>query len=187
MAKAKTSAPGKRKPQKGAAAERKASRPAPQPAPATKAERFKWDAAYCAEVEKRGVQGLSAVEIRRELGIPAATWRLWIQTHPDFAESVEEADDAARAEMEKLGRVGVKMGPGFNATAYIFLMKNRWPKLYRDRQDHQITGANDGPVVTELRVPDLANAADNREALKEFEQFRRSLVSSAPALGETKH
>ena len=37
------------------------------------------------------------------------------------------------------------MGPGFNATAYIFLMKNRWPKIYRDRQDHQITGANDGP------------------------------------------
>ena len=24
----------------------------------------------------------------------------------------------------------------FIATAYIFLMKNKWPKIYRDRQDH---------------------------------------------------
>lgn len=90
---------------------------------ATKAERFKWDPSYCAKIEKLGEDGLSAVEIRVELGIPASTWRLWIQTHPDFAEAVEEADDAARAGMEKLGRLGVKMGPGFNATAYIFLMK----------------------------------------------------------------
>ena len=145
-----------------------------KPPAATKAERFKWDPAYCAKVEKLGVDGLSAVEIRVELGIPASTWRLWIQTHPDFAEAVEEADDAARAALEKIGRLGVMMGPGFNATAYIFLMKNRWPKFYRDRQDHQITGANDGPIVQELRAPDLASIADPREAL-------RSSRPSAPA------
>ena len=152
---------------------------------ATKAERCKWDRAYCAKVEKLGEDGLSAVEIRVELGIPASTWRLWVQTHTDFAEAAEEADDAARAEMEKLGRRGVKMGPGFNATAYIFLMKNRWPKIYRDRQDHQITGANDGPIVQELRAPDLASIADPREALRQFEQFRSSLALAAPA--QTKH
>ena len=94
MPKAKTSAPAKRKPQKGAAAERKPPREVPQKEPATKADRFKWNPAYCAQVEKLGVQGLSAVEIRRELGIPAPTWRNWIQTHRDFAEAVEEADDA---------------------------------------------------------------------------------------------
>ena len=113
-------------------------------------------------MEKLGIDGPSAVEIRVELGIPASTWRPWIQTHPDFAEAVEEADDAARAALEKIGRLGVKMGPGFNATAYIFLMKNRWPKIYRDRQDHQITGANDGPIVQELRTPDLTSIATMR-------------------------
>ena len=158
-----------------------------KPPAATKAERFKWDTAYCAKVEKLGVDGLSAVEIRVELGIPASTWRLWIQTHPDFAEAVEEADDAARAALEKIGRLGVKMGPGFNATAYIFLMKNRWPKIYRDRQDHQITGANDGPIVQELRAPDLASIADPREALKQFEAFRSSLALATPASLATKH
>jgi hypothetical protein len=89
--------------------------------------------------------------------------------------------------LEKIGRLGVKMGPGFNATAYIFLMKNRWPKIYRDRQDHQITGANDGPVVTELRAPDLASIADPHEALKQFEAFRSSLALAATSTAATKH
>jgi hypothetical protein len=153
--------------------------------PATKAERFKWDPGYCQRVEKLGKDGMSAVEIRVELGIPGSTWRLWLQTHPAFAEAVEEADDTARAYMEKVGRLGVKMGSGMTATAYIFLMKNRWPKIYRDRQDHQITGANDGPVVTELRAPDLSSIADPREALKQFEPFRSSLALAAPV--QTKH
>lgn len=164
----------------------KRKRQKPQEA-ATKAERFKWDLAYCAKVEKLGIDGLSAVEIRVELGIPASTWRLWIQTHPDFAEAVEEADDAARAALEKIGRLGVKMGPGFNATAYIFLMKNRWPKIYRDRQDHQITGANDGPIVQELRTPNLTDATDAAAAFKEFEAFRASLARAPVTNGHGPH
>ena len=68
-----------------------------------------------ARKSRSSVSTASVPLIRVELGIPASTWRLWLQTHPDFAEAVEEADDAARAALEKLGRLGVKMGPGFNA------------------------------------------------------------------------
>ncbi len=66
-------------------------------------------------------------------------------------------------------------------------MKNRWPAIYRDRQDHQITGANDGPIISELRAPDLASISDPKEALRQFEAFRASLALAAPASAQTKH
>jgi hypothetical protein len=72
-------------------------RQAQQEAAPTKGERRKWDPSYCERVEKLGAEGKSAPEIRRELGIPASTWRNWVKTHPCFAEAVEEAADAAEA------------------------------------------------------------------------------------------
>ena len=89
--------------------------------------------------------------------------------------------------MDRLGRKGVLLGTNFSAQTFIYLTKNIFPARFRDRQDHQITGANDGPVVTELRAPNLASIADGREALKEFEAFRASLALAATAPAQTKH
>jgi hypothetical protein len=152
-----------------------------------KAERCKWDPAYCERVEALGIQGKSAPEIRRTLGIPASTWRLWVKTHPRFAESVEEAADAAEAWWIDVGRKGMMLGAGFSAQTFIYLTKNIFPARFRDRQDHQITGANDGPIVQELRAPDLASIADPKEALRQFAQFRSSLALAVPATEQTKH
>ncbi len=99
----------------------------------SKREHYPYDPKYCAKVEQLGADGLSLVEIRRELGIPRSAWKRWITQFPEFAEAVDEADDAARAFMEKLGRLGVTLGTKFSAPAYVFLMKNRWPGIYRDR------------------------------------------------------
>jgi hypothetical protein len=156
-------------------------------APALKADRCKWDPAYCAKVEALGAEGKSAPEIRRELAIPASTWRAWIKTRPCFSESVEEADDAAQAWWINLGRLGVRMGTNFNATAFVYITKNIFPARFRDRQDHTVSGPNDGPIVQELRVPDLTSIADPREALKEFSTFRASLALAATAPAQTKH
>ena len=151
----------------------------------SKGDRYPYDRKYCAQVEKLGADGLCAVEIRRELGIPRSAWKRWIEQFPEFAEAVDEADDAAQAYWLNIGRKGVMLGAGFSSNTYIFLMKNKWPKIYRDRQDHSISGPNDGPIVQELRVPDLTSIADPREALKQFEAFRASLALAAPA--QTKH
>jgi hypothetical protein len=154
-------------------------------APATKPERCKWDPSYCERVEALGAEGKSTPEIRRELGIPVSTWRAWVKKHPEFAEAVEEAADQAEAWWIDLGRKGVLLGTNFSAQTFIYLTKNIFPARFRDRQDHQITGANDGPIVQELRAPDLASIADPREALRQFEQFRSSLALAVPA--QTKH
>ena len=172
MAKPKTDAKRKReKPQEAAA----------------KPERCKWDPAYCERVEKLGAVGKSAPEIRRELAIPVSTWRAWVKKHPEFAEAIEQAADSAEAWWIDVGRKGMMLGTNFSAQTFIYLTKNIFPARFRDRQDHQITGANDGPVVTELRAPNLAGIADGREALKEFEAFRASLALAATAPAQTKH
>lgn len=145
--------------------------------PTKKAQRGKYDRKICARIESLGELGKSPVQIRRDLGIPRSTWGLWIQTHPEFAAAVSNADDAAQAYWQDLGHQGVLLGSvRFNATAYIFQMKNRWPGIYRDRQDHQFTGADGGPIVQELRAPDLRSITDAREAVKEFDLFRASLA-----------
>jgi hypothetical protein len=80
-----------------------AKRKREKPETATKAERVKWDPAYCPKVEALGAEGKSAPEIRRALGIPASTWRAWVKKHPDFAEAVEEAADQAEALVDRPG------------------------------------------------------------------------------------
>ena len=166
---------GKRQKQEADAPDRKPSR----------GDRYPYDRKCCAQVEKLGADGLCAVEIRREIGIPRSVWKRWIEQFPEFAEAVDEADDAAQAYWLNIGRKSVMLGAGFSSNTYIFLMKNKWPKIYRDRQDHSISGPNDGPIVSEIRAPDLASIADPREALKQFEAFRASLALAAPA--QTKH
>ena len=46
-----------------------------------------------------------------------------------------------------MGRKGMMLGTNFSAQTFIYLTKNIFPARFRDRQDHQITGANDGPIV----------------------------------------
>jgi hypothetical protein len=164
----------------------KRKREKPQEA-ATKAERCKWDPAYCAQVEKLGADGGSAPEIRRELTIPVSTWRAWVKKHPEFAEAVEEAADQAEAWWIGVGRKGMMLGTNFSAQTFIYLTKNIFPARFRDRQDHTVSGPNDGPIVQELRAPDLTSIVDPREALKQFEAFRSSLALAAPATLATKH
>jgi hypothetical protein len=71
---------------------------------ATKPERCKWDAAYCAKVEALGADGKSVPEIRRALGISPSAWRNWTKAHACFAESVELAADLAEAWWIDVGR-----------------------------------------------------------------------------------
>jgi hypothetical protein len=156
-----------------------------KPETATKAERVKWDRAYCAKVEKLGAEGKSTPEIRRELGISPSAWRNWVKVHAEFAEAVELAADLAEAWWIDVGRKGMMLGTHFSAQTFIYLTKNIFPARFRDRQDHTVSGPNDGPIVQELRAPDLVSIGDPREALKQFQAFRASLALAAPA--QTKH
>lgn len=132
----------------------------------------------CERIRELGALGKSKAQIRRDLGIHASTWLDWCDKHHEFSDAVKDAYDLSMAWWEDVGMDGMHRGMKFNATAYIFQVKNRFPKEYRDRQEHQVTGANGGPISHEVRTPDLAGMSPI-DALKAFETFRHAMGGKA--------
>jgi hypothetical protein len=57
--------------------------------------------------------------------------------------------------------------PGFNSTAFIFQVKNRFREDYRDVQRAEVTGKDGGPIQTEAVVVDSSQLSpETRAALR---------------------
>ncbi len=98
----------------------------------------KFDPAYCEEVIRLGREGKSKAQIAASIGICRQTLDNWTKAHPEFLDAIKEAQDLALAWWEDKGQAGIDAGQGnFNATAFIFQMKNRFRDDYRDRHDHE--------------------------------------------------
>lgn len=132
----------------------------------------KYDPAMCERVIELAREGKSKAQIRRDLGIHHSTWADWTKEHPEFSAAVKESYDLAMAWWEDQGMKQMFRGMRFNATAYIFQMKNRFPAEYRDRQEHQVTGKDGGPIQSEYTLPNLDNVSDPKAMLRAFEEFR---------------
>lgn len=94
---------------------------------------------YCDRLLEMGEQGMSKAEMAAELGIAYDTFNRWQNERADFSASVKEAVRRSQAWWEKQGRIATFGGvEGFNATSYIFQMKNRFREEWNDtiRQDH---------------------------------------------------
>ncbi len=92
----------------------------------------------CERVREYGAAGKSRAQMAAKLGVSRKTIYEWIKVHPDFNEAMEDAVDLALAWWEDKGQAGLDAGAGnFNATAFIFQMKNRFRSDYRDQQDHE--------------------------------------------------
>lgn len=138
----------------------------------------KYDPAICDRIVALGLVGKSKAQIRREIGIHHSTWGEWAQKYPEFSAAIKESYELSMAWWEDQGMSGMTRGVRFNATAYIFQMKNRFPAEYRDRQE--LTGKDGGAIqsVVAHTVPDMANVTDPREALKAFETFRMAATGT---------
>lgn len=102
----------------------------------------------CDRVIALGEEGMGQVEIAAELKIAYSTFDLWLKEHPEFSDAVKEARRRSQAWWEKQGRIATFGGTeGFNATSYIFQMKNRFRDDWNDttKTEHsggiKITGA----------------------------------------------
>ena len=128
----------------------------------------------CAAVLELGRAGKSRPQIARALGVGYSTMMRWTEKHPEFGEALSDAYYLAMAFWEDAGATGMSLGVRFNATAFIFLMKNRFPREYRDRQEHQVSGKDGGPIeqVHQMALPDLEDVADPKAVLRAFEAFR---------------
>ena len=110
----------------------------------------KYDPEMCNTVLTLGAEGMSLAEMVEELGIHYSTFLAWQAEKPEFSEAVKNAQRKSQAWWERMGRVATFGGvDGYNATSYIFQMKNRFREDWADRKelDHQSSDGSMTPVV----------------------------------------
>lgn len=95
----------------------------------------KYKPEFCDTVMLAGEEGMTLAEMARELGVDRSTVNDWIAAHPEFSRAIKSGLDRAQAWWEGQGRTATFGGiEGFNATSYIFQMKNRFKEDWSDRR-----------------------------------------------------
>jgi hypothetical protein len=104
---------------------------------------------YCSELIKHMEEGLSFESFAGVVGCCKQTLYTWCENHPEFLDSKKKAFEKNRLFWEKVGVQGMFMGGNenpFNATVWIFNMKNRFN--WRDKQEVE----NIGEAQTKVTV-----------------------------------
>lgn len=115
----------------------------------------KYNPAFCERVIELGKEGMGKCEMAAKLGVHYQTFEDWQSVHPEFSISVKEALRYSQAWWEEQGRKATFGGtPGFNATSFIFNMKNRFKDDWRDKVENEITGPDSGPVQIGFKIID---------------------------------
>ena len=74
--------------------------------------------------------GLTDVQIAKNIGITTSTLYEWKNKYSDFSEALKESKEVADFEVESALFKKAKMG---DVTAQIFWLKNRQPRKWRDK------------------------------------------------------
>ena len=107
----------------------------------------KYDPSFCDLVLDLAADGKSRAQIAACLGVNRDTLNEWSKQHDEFSVALKNAYDIALAWWEGAGQINM-MRQGFNATAYIFQMKNRFREDYRDVVAQELSGRDGGPIET---------------------------------------
>jgi len=101
----------------------------------------KYDPAMCAKVMTVGEDGGTLAEMAEVLDIHRETLNEWISAHPEFSDAVKRAQQKAQIWWERQGKLATFGGTeGFNATSFIFNMKNRFKDDWRDKVETEHSG-----------------------------------------------
>ena len=122
----------------------------------------KYKPEMCEIVIREGGQGKTLVGMADALDIQRETLNEWMKIHPEFSDSVKMGLRKSQAWWEEQGRLATFGGiEGFNATSYIFQMKNRFRAEWNDtiKSDHTSSDGSMTPQVVE-RVIIQAKDAD---------------------------
>jgi len=113
----------------------------------------------CDEIVPFMAQGFSKMALAAHLGINEETLYAWIKRHPAFSKAIKDGSLQSALWWERRGMEGM-MGeiPGFNATTWIFNMKNRHG--WADKTDVNHGGQTNNPVTVIQLVPLHDDSAD---------------------------
>ena len=84
-----------------------------------------------------------------ELGISVSRFCVWQNEIEEFREAIKEGEALSQKWWEDKGREACLNGE-FNATVWVMQMKNRFG--WTDKQSHEVTGKDGGPVETKSKV-----------------------------------
>lgn len=101
----------------------------------------KYDSLFCEMVIECGRQGMGKLEMCAEIGCHYTTFEDWQEKHSEFSEAVKEGLRQSQAWWERKGREATFNSKDFNATSYIFNMKNRFKEDWRDK--HEVENTHD--------------------------------------------
>src|SRR3990167_4728510 len=93
----------------------------------------------CEEAIELGKRGKSKAQIASAFGTSRPTLDKWADDNPEFLYAIKEAQAHALAWWEEAGQSGL-FADKFNATAFIFQMKNRFREDYRDKTEQEHSG-----------------------------------------------
>lgn len=101
----------------------------------------KYREALCAQVIELGKEGKGLAEIGLELDLSRQTIHRWRDEKPEFSDAIKQAQFHAEAWYFKTFKE-MAMGSidGAMATPLIFSSKNQLPDVFRDKQEHNVTG-----------------------------------------------
>lgn len=141
---------------------------------------------YAEEARKLCLLGAIDKELADFFGIAESTLNLWKLQHAEFSESIKAGKATADAQVaDKLfnramgyehqaikifadAKTGSELTVPYteryppDTVAAIFWLKNRRPDLWRDKNDHEVSGPKGGPIKSESTVtlkPDQAYLA----------------------------
>lgn len=101
----------------------------------------KYSPAMCDKVIEMGNYGASKAEMYLELGISHDAFHNYVNEFPEFNEAVKHATRLAQGWWEREGRKATfGASPGFNATSFIFNMKNRFKEDWKDKVETEHSG-----------------------------------------------
>lgn len=101
----------------------------------------KYHPEYCERVIACGRRGKSRTEMACEFRVARKTLSEWAKVHPDFDWAYKFAMTCSQAWWERIGYEGCRQGSKFNAAAYIFQMKARFPEDYGERRNRSPNGS----------------------------------------------
>lgn len=131
----------------------------------------KYKSEYCDKLIELCKQGLSRRALCAELEISSDTFYRWVNENEEFSCAYKIGEAVASNFYEKamisggLGKI-----KGFNCHALMFLMKNRYPKEFREKQDVELTGPEGGPIQTETKLSEFST----QELIEMYNKTRES-------------
>ena len=111
---------------------------------------------FCQQIIEFGKEGMSKAEICLELDICKQTMLNWCDQHEEFLDAVNKAMHYSQGWWERNGRKATFNSEGFNATSFIFNMKNRFKADWNDTTNSNITITE--PLVINRTQPKDDNA-----------------------------